>query len=112
MSGIDLIAAERQRQIEQKGMTPEHDDKHQDSSLAMVGAFYAWPRESIFEINAMDDANGKYPIVSVSQYSLWPVSWWEGHDKKVKRDRKRQLAIAGALIAAEIDRLERLERLQ
>lgn len=33
----------------------------------------------------------------------WDVAW----DKRYKHDRLKQLAIAGALIAAEIDRLER-----
>ena len=28
MTGVELIAAERQRQIEVEGWTPEHDDAH------------------------------------------------------------------------------------
>ncbi|WP_052336705.1 hypothetical protein [Nocardioides alkalitolerans] len=52
-TGADLIAAERQRQIEAEGYTPEHDDEHDDEhgwqTLWAAGATYAeighvsWP---------------------------------------------------------------------
>ena len=34
MSGIERIAKERQRQIEQEGWTPEHDDHHAEGEMA------------------------------------------------------------------------------
>lgn len=37
-SGIDLIAAERQRQIEEEGWTPDHDDQHTNGELALAAA--------------------------------------------------------------------------
>ncbi|MCM0757438.1 hypothetical protein M7775_02505, partial [Sporomusa sphaeroides DSM 2875] len=42
-SGIELIAAERQRQISQEGWTPEHDDQHANGELALAAACYAIP---------------------------------------------------------------------
>ena len=41
--GLDLIAKERMRQISDEGWTPEHDDEHDDGSLALVAALYATP---------------------------------------------------------------------
>jgi hypothetical protein len=35
-SGIDLIAAERQRQIDAEGWTPEHDDEHAGGVLRLM----------------------------------------------------------------------------
>lgn len=42
MSGIEAIASERQRQIEQEGWTTEHDDTHADGEMARAAACYAW----------------------------------------------------------------------
>jgi hypothetical protein len=55
--------------------------------LASAAAFYALPE--------------KYGEL----VGFWPTNWH--HHKKRKHDRVKQLAIAGALIAAEIDRLLR-----
>ena len=40
-SGIEAIAAERQRQIEAEGWTPGHDDTHDRGELARAAACYA-----------------------------------------------------------------------
>lgn len=39
--GIQLIAEERVRQIEQEGWTPEHDDEHADGELAIAAGVVA-----------------------------------------------------------------------
>lgn len=41
MSGVDFIATERQRQLDDEGWTPEHDDIHTLGELAVAGACYA-----------------------------------------------------------------------
>ena len=41
--GAALIAAERQRQIDAEGWTPEHDAEHGDDALACAAAVYALP---------------------------------------------------------------------
>lgn len=103
-SGVALIAAERQRQIEKEGWTPEHDDSHTNGELAQAAACYAlnpsqvWAgdrSESVFAV--VDDFVGPNEVP-------WP---WERHAYKRDRDRIRELVKAGALIAAEIDRQNR-----
>ena len=42
-TGIELISKERQRQIEEEGWTPEHDNQHTEGELALVAALYATP---------------------------------------------------------------------
>ncbi|HVJ09716.1 MAG TPA: hypothetical protein VM554_15165 [Acidisarcina sp.] len=41
MSGVELIAAERTRQIDVEGWTPEHDDRHTDAVMAIQAAALA-----------------------------------------------------------------------
>jgi hypothetical protein len=97
--GIAIIAAERQRHFAVEGWTTEHDDEHVKGELAQAGACYAWP-----------------PMRPVEVKKAWP--WrhdeWKpelfgvGADASEKLEaRVRTLAKAGALIAAEIDRLRR-----
>lgn len=38
MTVIDEIAAERRRQIEAEGWTPEHDDQHDEAEMARAAA--------------------------------------------------------------------------
>jgi hypothetical protein len=111
MNGIELIAAERQRQIEVEGWTPAHDDEHEGNQLAMAAACYASPVPLNAEIEVpcgcreaecQHSAFGKHMLVPA-----WP--WDSNWDKRHKHDRITQLKISGALIAAEIDRLQRLE---
>lgn len=94
-SAVDLIAAERQRQVEQEGWTPEHDDAHRAGELAQAAAAYATPPQS-----PIRRSDGSFPGW------LWPWDgrWW----KPTPDDRVRELVKAGALIVAEIDRLQRL----
>jgi hypothetical protein len=74
-NGCELIRAERIRQITKEGWTPEHDDNHGCDDLAFV---------------ASDLLRGR------------PDRW--GLYLKHKGNRVRLLTIAGALVAAEIDR--------
>lgn len=89
MNGIESIAAERRRQIEAEGWTPEHDDEHCVGELAAAAASYALAR------NECDSALVSWP---------WAMKWWK------PKDRRSNLVRAGALIAAEIDRLDSLPR--
>lgn len=40
MTGIELIAKERQRQIEQEGWTAEHDSQHTAGELLQCACYY------------------------------------------------------------------------
>ncbi|KLY37147.1 hypothetical protein SK92_00281 [Klebsiella oxytoca] len=81
------VLAERQRQITAEGLTPEHDDEYQHCEMAVAAACY---------IMADDD-----PRADVPELWPWPSEWWKPTD--VRRD----LVKAGALILAEIERLDR-----
>lgn len=113
-SGIDLIAEERKRQIEVEGWTPEHDAEHSSGEMALAAVCYAHPRPRPLAIKKL------WP---------WDWSWWKPtlmetvetfHGREQAGDRTfvdlapnaeakatiRDLVKAGALIAAEIDRLK------
>lgn len=95
MTGIEIIAEERKRQIEKEGWTAEHDSEHRTNDLALAAGAYAMPEEAR---TFMLTKEGEYlPI-------FWPFDskWW----KPSPNDRVKELAKAGALIAAEIDRIQ------
>jgi hypothetical protein len=87
-SGASLIAAERQRQIDLLGWTPEHDDEQDSGELGYAAAHYIG-----HALGEDTDVLGPWP---------WHAHWWKPSDDPV-----RDLVKAGALIAAEIDRLLR-----
>jgi len=90
--GAELIATERQRQVDEEGWTAEHDDQHSRGELAKAGAVYAMP------------SNGSWKAAN------WPFEPDSiNHDWNTAEGRIRELVRAGALIAAEIDRLRRRE---
>jgi hypothetical protein len=106
-TGVERIAAERQRQIADLKWTPKHDDDHEGGELALAAVCYAAPDR----VYVRDDY-----AAGVQFNDPWP---WEGrgdsrpHDGNVLKDRTRAedirlLEKAGALIAAEIDRLLRI----
>jgi len=90
-TGADMITAERSRQITVEGWTAEHDDGHPGQPLIRAAIVYA---------NSARAA----PRFAVAWDALWPWDWkWY----KPSADPIRNLVKAGALIAAEIDRLNR-----
>ena len=99
-TGIEAIAAERQRQIKQEGWTPEHDDSHTLGELALAAALYAIPYDTEIDgerLITQDDHIGLDMALEIA--CRWKI--------KPHADKLRRLEIAGALIAAEIDRLKR-----
>lgn len=93
MDGIERITAERQRQIEKEGWTPEHDALHSNGELARAAAAYAVP-----------SSEGKYS--DDLRFILFPREWHPSWWKPSPENRIRELEKAGALIAAEIDRIQ------
>jgi hypothetical protein len=93
------VLAERQRQISTKGWTPEHDDKHNDGSLSVAAACYALTNVACARPSAL----------STRYLATW-VGWGAGWFKPF--NRRRDLIKAGALILAEIERLDRLTAAQ
>lgn len=100
--GVGMIAAERQRQIETEGWTAEHDDKeHGGGQLAKAAACYA-AGEPIF-VQRIRTVSGRKELPVVIFDNVWPFEsqWYK------PKDTIRNLVRAGAMIAAEIDRLNR-----
>lgn len=101
MTGIERIAAERKRQIEVEGWTPEHDAQHVEGELARAAAVYA--KEAAWQASEP---------TYLSECSVgWPSSWDEAWFKP-STDPIRNLEKAGALIAAEIDRIQAVRAAQ
>ena len=98
-TGVEIIADERQRQIEVMGWSLHHDDEHSKGEIADAAVCYA--RKGDLEFQVLGDK------VTLHRAYEWPwhQDWW----KPTTYDRVRELAKAGALIAAEIDRLNRLK---
>jgi hypothetical protein len=88
MTGIELIAKERQEQIEKHGHTLENDDKLVNGELLKFA---------------------RYLISSDGEY-FPPINRWHKDFvyQMFLKPRIEQLQIAGAFIAAEIDRLQRI----
>jgi len=86
MSVIEEIVAERKRQIEVEGWTPEHDDDHAEGDLARAAACYA---------------AGELLFIDVIPLWPWSAEWWK------PKGRRHDLIRAAALIVAEIERLDR-----
>lgn len=96
ISGSSLIATERIRQIVSEGWTAEHDDRHYEGNIALAGATYAL--HACSQIQSPDDIHG------VPAEWPWDDKWWKPSISPI-----RNLVKAGALIAAEIDRLQRMQ---
>ena len=124
MTGAELIAKERRRQIEKEGWTAEHDDEHADGSLALAAVCYATPVK-LYERAGL--------LAGLAFVDPWPESWDTKWDKRYcygenregedndggntlpdpetysEEERLDLLVKAGALIAAEIDRRTRAQ---
>lgn len=94
--GIELIKRERERQITEKGYDAPHDDEHDDQSLAKAAVCYAIPNRSAAQ------------AVTFWPWANAPVTNHNIHNPRGRESRINELAKAGALIAAEIDRLLRI----
>lgn len=116
LNGVEMIQAERERQTGSLGYDEAHDDEHTEGELALAAICYAAPDRVFIRTQHDEDV--------VSFADPWP--WSEDEDNRrtdtgrllsnriesyhgqTIEERIDQLAQAGALIAAEIDRLLRL----
>lgn len=107
-TALELIAEERQRQIDVEGWTPEHDNGHSKGELPAAAACYAladfWRRK--YKTFVTDNLPPQIGSMLMAGESIWPwdKAWW----KPTPDDRQRELIKAAALLYAEWDRLERL----
>lgn len=111
--GVELIAAERQRQVEEEGWSIQHDDEHQEGEMALAAACYAAP------LAISKEQRSAYGVAFVDPWP-WDKKWDGRTERPINpnivglrlENRIRELVKAGALIAAEIDRLKREEAVE
>ena len=96
-SALADVAAERKRQREVEGWTPEHDDEHGDGTMAAAAAAYVFATDC----GVAHTVDGEEYLVDGRELWPWDWKWWK------PKDRRRNLVRAGALIVAEIERLDR-----
>ncbi len=92
-SGIELIAEERQKQIDKFGCTAEHHKEHDEyyENLQLQEAAHVLLAHDLHEVGDFDIPAG------------WNEEWYQ----KMNWDtREERLIMAGALIAAELDRIQ------
>ena len=100
-SGAAMIVDERLRQISKEGFSsPEHDDAHAMGEMAAAAMCYA-------ELAVDEEIRSvRQPMVNnPPEWWPWETEWW-----KPSPDPIKNLKRAGALIAAEIDRLLRAKK--
>lgn len=86
-SAVSDVLAERRRQVTSEGYTPERDDRYTDGELGVAAACYI-----------MADVE---PGADVPELWPWPAEYWK------PTNLRRDLVKAGALILADIERLDR-----
>jgi len=98
MTGIELIAQERRSQVLDHGYTDVHDDQYAKGLLAFGGAAYA----TYAALQMPSHRANVTPVDPIND--LWPfaISSFKPGDDELKN-----LAKAGAMIAAEMDKIIR-----
>lgn len=102
------VLAERQRQINAEGWTPERDDEHDEGELCYAAAGYAVAASDHIQAIAtgiddtltMDDDTVSPPHTS----DPWPADW-----TFKPCPPRRALVKSGALILAELERIDRAD---
>lgn len=85
------VLAERERQKSVEGWTTKHDDDHAPGEMALAASCYA--------VHAAIPESK-----NVTRLWPWSAKWWK------PKDARRDLVRAGALILAEIERMDRAGR--
>ncbi|OKP28414.1 hypothetical protein [Serratia fonticola] len=95
-SALADVITERQRQVSAEGWTLGHDDTHENGELALAAAEYA-----IQAAVAPWDDDVEYADHEPGNFWPWDATWWK------PTNQRRDLVKAGALILAEIERIDR-----
>lgn len=94
------VTAERKRQKDVEGWTPEHDNQHVSGEMAVAASCYA---ELAGEPDGVREILTASPNNRIIARWPWSRGWWK------PTNRRRDLVKAGALIIAEIERLDRAQ---
>lgn len=98
--GVQAFLAERIRQVRVEGWTIDGDNDHHNAELARAAACYAMPAH-------LRDSDG----LGVPTAWPWQEKWWKPARHGTLIDRKREIEKAGGLLAAEWERLDRIQGL-
>nr|WP_314540037.1 hypothetical protein [uncultured Massilia sp.] len=91
------VLVERGRQVEAEGYDPDHDDAHVSDEIAAYAAYYVMP-----------PAVRDWPAEETGHGATWGAAIIpEGWGPPKPGDRRRELVKAGALVLAEIERIDR-----
>lgn len=90
---VNEIEAERKRQMWDEGWTVEHDDARARGEMAAAAAAYA--------LLASHSGYDRQKTYWRPDWWPWDLKWWK------PKSRRHDLVRAGALIVAEIERLDR-----
>lgn len=102
-TGIELIAEERQRQIDVEGYSAQHDSQHKVSEF--VYAAIAYVESAKVGVNCQEIGNTNKNEVLIRKREMGLHFPW-GQTNFKPTTNIRDLVKAGALIAAAIDRLQ------
>ncbi|MHC7877237.1 hypothetical protein ACYA12_01600 [Klebsiella pneumoniae] len=103
-NAVQSVIAERQRQQSAEGWTSKHDDRHDNNELAFAASCYAF--HSAAATWDFEDDGTPYGIHTAPKNWPWDSRWWK------PTNPRRDLVKAGALILAEIERIDRQEAAQ
>ncbi|WP_205332930.1 ead/Ea22-like family protein [Klebsiella pneumoniae] len=103
-NAVQSVIAERQRQQSAEGWTSKHDDKHDNNELAFAASCYAF--HSAAASWDFEDDGTPYDIHPAPKNWPWAPEWWK------PTNPRPDLVKAGALILAEIERIDRQEAAQ
>lgn len=95
-TAAQAVLIERRRQVAFEGWTHEHDDAQRCDELAALACFYAMPPAARDWVDANDGHGANFGEAII------PAGW-----VAKPGDRRGELVKAGALILAEIERLDR-----
>lgn len=95
-SGVEIIATERNRQIEELGYDYTNDALYADEQLAKAAVVYA------MTIETRELWWGNQWFSLINRFWPWNLKYW----KPTPEDRIKELSKAGALIASQIDYLQ------
>ncbi len=97
--GLGVIKTERERQVQQHAWEPEHDDLHVNGELVLYAEYWLTRPE---EVERREEIRR---TLAATGTEGWEDIWF----KYDERTPEQRLARGGALVAAEIDRLKRIE---
>ncbi|HED2411909.1 TPA: ead/Ea22-like family protein [Raoultella planticola] len=93
------VLAERKRQVSVEGWTPSHDDTHKNNEMAFAAACYAFHAAAASW--DLEDCGTEYDSHPAPKNWPWEPEWWK------PKSARADLVRAGALILAELERIDR-----